>query len=281
MRSKNDNSYIDKAFEKESIMRKTKHSTQTVALAAALLLGVTLSAQASITLDLQESTLGQRASYGITASSTVGAGINNNEWIGIYQFASTGSERPTSPFWSMCLSPAGVLDNASHNYTSYSFSAGNPGSNPAAWAAGTQGDAGIQNAQYLWRLHSPTIISSGTAAQGTGLALAIYEALYDSTGYGTTAAGNGNFWLTSPLSGSIYNAYTAYLGALNGASSVANVTANQGSGNILRSTESGAGQDMIWNVTPVPEPTTMIAGALLLLPFGASTLRVLRKRQLA
>jgi hypothetical protein len=31
----------------------------------------------------------------------------------------------------------------------------------------------------------------------------------------------------------------------------------------------------------VPEPTTMIAGALLLLPFGASTLRVLRKRQVA
>ena len=31
----------------------------------------------------------------------------------------------------------------------------------------------------------------------------------------------------------------------------------------------------------VPEPATMIAGALLLLPFGASTLRVLRKRQTA
>jgi hypothetical protein len=31
--------------------------------------------------------------------------------------------------------------------------------------------------------------------------------------------------------------------------------------------------------TPVPEPTTMIAGALLLLPFGASTLRMLRKNR--
>jgi hypothetical protein len=31
-------------------------------------------------------------------------------------------------------------------------------------------------------------------------------------------------------------------------------------------------------LTPVPEPTTMIAGALLLLPFGASTLRILRRR---
>ena len=33
--------------------------------------------------------------------------------------------------------------------------------------------------------------------------------------------------------------------------------------------------------TPVPEPTTMIAGALLLLPFGASTLRMLRKSRAA
>jgi len=31
----------------------------------------------------------------------------------------------------------------------------------------------------------------------------------------------------------------------------------------------------------VPEPTTMFAGALLLLPFGASTLRILRRRQMA
>jgi len=32
---------------------------------------------------------------------------------------------------------------------------------------------------------------------------------------------------------------------------------------------------------PIGEPTTMIAGALSLLPFGASALRSLRKRQLA
>src|ERR1035441_4144653 len=34
-------------------------------------------------------------------------------------------------------------------------------------------------------------------------------------------------------------------------------------------------------VSMVPEPTTMIAGALLLLPFGASTLRILRKHRTA
>jgi len=219
--------------------------------------------------------LGQKATYGITASSTVGAGINNNEWIGIYQFASTGSDGPASPFWSTCLSPAGVLDSAPHDYSSLSFIAGSPGKNPAAWAAGVQGDAGIQNAQYLWRALAPTIIASGTAAQGTGLALAMYYALYDSTAYGAVDTASTRFQLTSPLSGDIYNAFATYLGALNPAS----VQANLGSGNILRSIENGAGQDLIWNVTPVPEPTTMIAGALLLLPFGVSTFRMLRKNR--
>jgi hypothetical protein len=41
---------------------------------------------------------------------------------------------------------------------------------------------------------------------------------------------------------------------------------------------SGNGFVGLANVTVVPEPTTMIAGALLLLPFGASSLRVLRRR---
>jgi hypothetical protein len=41
----------------------------------------------------------------------------------------------------------------------------------------------------------------------------------------------------------------------------------------------GAAQDQL--VMVVPEPTTMIAGALLLLPFGASTLRILRKNRTA
>jgi len=35
------------------------------------------------------------------------------------------------------------------------------------------------------------------------------------------------------------------------------------------------------DIVAVPEPTTVIAGALLLLPFGASTLRVLRKNRMA
>jgi hypothetical protein len=39
--------------------------------------------------------------------------------------------------------------------------------------------------------------------------------------------------------------------------------------------------DRQFQLTVVPEPTTLIAGALLLLPFGASTLRILRKQNRA
>jgi hypothetical protein len=39
-----------------------------------------------------------------------------------------------------------------------------------------------------------------------------------------------------------------------------------------------AGLIVAGTFTPVPEPSTVIAGALLLLPFGASALRVLRKK---
>jgi len=43
----------------------------------------------------------------------------------------------------------------------------------------------------------------------------------------------------------------------------------------------GANTYYIDSVVVVPEPTTIVAGALLLLPFGASTLRILRKQNRA
>jgi len=35
------------------------------------------------------------------------------------------------------------------------------------------------------------------------------------------------------------------------------------------------------SLTAVPEPTTILSGVLMLLPFGASTLRILRRKQVA
>jgi hypothetical protein len=49
----------------------------------------------------------------------------------------------------------------------------------------------------------------------------------------------------------------------------------------VRYLDNGIYQTADLKLDVVPEPTTMIAGALLLLPFGASTLRILRKRHTA
>ena len=38
---------------------------------------------------------------------------------------------------------------------------------------------------------------------------------------------------------------------------------------------------MIVTFAPIPEPSTILAGALLLLPFGISAIRIMRKRQIA
>jgi hypothetical protein len=43
----------------------------------------------------------------------------------------------------------------------------------------------------------------------------------------------------------------------------------------------GAFLPVTFSISQVPEPTTMVAGALLLLPFGASTLRMFRKTRTA
>jgi len=45
--------------------------------------------------------------------------------------------------------------------------------------------------------------------------------------------------------------------------------------------QDGGSQSGLNTYAPVPEPTTLVAGMLLLLPFGASTLRTLRKNRAA
>jgi hypothetical protein len=47
---------------------------------------------------------------------------------------------------------------------------------------------------------------------------------------------------------------------------------------VITLSNTGSGQDNASETLAVPEPTTMVAGAMLLLPFGASTLRGLRRK---
>jgi hypothetical protein len=122
------------------------------------------------------------------------------------------------------------------------------------------------------------------------LEFAVWTALYDSTGYGKLGAPNNWVAPTAQMgSASDPNStlywYNTYVNALISSG----LTHAVYTGNVLESTiadfpnspNSGGSQEFLLLGTPIPEPTTMIAGALLLLPFGASTLRILRRGRAA
>jgi hypothetical protein len=242
-----------------------------VAVAALLLCGA-VSSKANFNLTLGNTSL--RAEAGLTATLDGSPLVPSQDPIGIYSFtASANSDGIPSSFWSVCISPAGFQNWFPHEYSKETFAAAAPGLNPATaltWANG------IQNATYLWRSFSSGI-GDGQQAEGAALALAMYAALYNSTGLGVVdTSPTARFQVTGWQPG-VQAFYLADLAVLN----VTDVTAHQADGYVLvptNPTEYGSGQDFIFNSDPVPEPTTIIAGALLLLPFGASTLRILRRR---
>jgi hypothetical protein len=95
-----------------------------------------------------------------------------------------------------------------------------------------------------------------------------------------------DFFLDGPLTaypdGNYYNSFLLY--ANYGGPDLVLWLENIGSGSSpFVGTYPGVSGDAYVEVSgaAVPEPTTMIAGALLLLPFGASTLRILRKSRAA
>jgi hypothetical protein len=81
------------------------------------------------------------------------------------------------------------------------------------------------------------------------------------TGAANTASTEMNMWSTDGGEYGQPSGYYALWGGASGQSSTFNV---ESYGNLT--------------VTAVPEPTTIVSGVLMLLPFGASTLRILRRR---
>jgi hypothetical protein len=131
--------------------------------------------------------------------------------------------------------------------------------------------AAIQAAADIFYNHQG-VSTTGSTTDRAALQLAVWEALYDTTaGSSTLSFGTGRFTVSSGDSAAISEANT-WLGQVN---------ANARYTGFLLIPDNHTAQEMFYNVTPVPEPTTMIAGALLLLPFGASTLRILRKSRAA
>jgi hypothetical protein len=277
-------------------MRKSKLLVQSLALASAVVLGGSPSAWATVDMTFTWSGSLWQANYSATY-------INTADAIGIYAFNTSPAigvgNPPSSTFYSVCLSPAGLLNTDKHTYDVKPFGGGtgaNPGIYPSSWAWNGSGPNpqywGVQNAAYLWNTFGMKIVNN-TASAYTGnqssaaaaLEFAVWTALYNSIGYGQLGTPT-TYWAapTGQMDSTTRGFYTADLLALTSAgSSIPHYTGNilEGQGAITGGANSGQSQEFFMLGTPVPEPTTMVAGALLLLPFGASTLRFLRKNRAA
>ena len=215
------------------------------------------------------------------------------------------------------LSISGSVGGAPSGVNKVNFDDLTPGSSLAATATGPNGSVGVsftpdgqvaQNSSY--GVYAAPWLSGGN---GNGFAAGNLNQLngVDTTPYLTTGKGKVTLSFSSAqmylglLWGSVdtYNTLSFYSGGINGTpvgsvtgvNVVASPNGNQGQqgtlyvninstlpfDTVVASSSAYAFEfdNVAYNTTQVvPEPTTVLAGALLLLPFGASTIRNLRRK---
>jgi hypothetical protein len=181
-------------------------------------------------------------------------------------------------FYTFCTD-VGVNWKSSDTYTAVQFGDAGNGVNPD-W---TTMPGAIQNASYLYNQNIGSVTS---AAQYAGLQLAIWKVLYDTASDGTIANTSGtsaDLFANGNLLAKSFSS-TAMDDALN---YVKSINTARGDNTFLTYNDTwlkpddSASQGLLYNnlTTPVPEPTTVLAGVLLLLPFGLSTLRMVRRNR--
>ena len=207
--------------------------------------------------------------------------VDNNSESGILvggiELTANGQAVPGySDFTTVCTDLAGrIYLGSSYNFTVQSFS-GQAGLNPA-WGNNGSGQVdanaayqAINNAAYLFSAYQSSATSPGNWA---ALQLAVWKALYDTQENGTIDWTSPRFTVSTDPSGTDWSLAQTWL---NG------IPANRPSfaGYLLYPTDSSV-QEVLINVSPVPEPTTLAAGAILLVPFAASSSRFLARRSVA
>lgn len=170
-------------------------------------------------------------------------------------------------FTTVCLDLKGsLLLGSSYSFYREQFE-GQIGLNPN-WGAsyppvnGDEAYLAIQNAAHLYKTVSP-----GSAEQWAGLQLAVWSAIYNTDSGGEVTG----------VRFSVTGGNATAIDYANGLIRDLNRGEVEYAGYLLKPLNASA-QELLVGVTEVPEPSTMLAAALLLLPFGASAFRVLRKR---
>ena len=158
------------------------------------------------------------------------------------------------------------------------------------WGIPSDGSAGaeaIQNAAHLFYTYgqlTSTGIGLGTTTLKAALQLAVWEALYNTTTTGEIVTGSGaRFKVMGGADQAAINQANAWIAVLNGDVNNGNYGLD---GYLLTPSTSKHswytdGKPPQGLLIAVPEAPTVIAGALLLLPFAASTLKILRRKRAA
>jgi hypothetical protein len=239
-----------------------------------------------------------RAAYVNYVIGNGGLETFNITWDGTTENALAGGIKLTQPsasglghqgglpqtYFSVCTDIGGTLFlGYSYGYSQPQVFNGHNGVDPSwgtdnryALASAANAASAIQAAADIFYQHS-TVLTSGSLTDKAALQLAVWEALYDTT------AGSASYNLASGR----FSVNAGDLAARTEAQSwLSQVNASARYAGFLLIPDPVQqyglpGQEVFYNVSPVPEPTTMIAGALLLLPLGASLLRFPRQDRAA
>jgi hypothetical protein len=173
--------------------------------------------------------------------------------------------------------------------------------NTAAYLSGNSVDLAnaaqaIQNAAFIFNtfgnLTANSTGMSGTQQQLSAVQLAVWAVLYDTTANGQVNLGNGARFGVAGGDAAAISLMDSYIADLNNQANAGNfgITGYALVPNMAPNPQGNPDgeppQELLINGNdfdppPVPEPTTIIAGILLLLPFGASALRIIRRNKAA
>jgi hypothetical protein len=263
-------------------MAKLKQQCRNLGLAVAIGVGVN---QASATVSYQILNGGLEG-FNVTIDTTT---YNGALAGGIKIHKTAGDAGVPTDYVTLCTDIQGTLYLGNTYTYNKPTSFGNlNGVNPR-WGADnfgkTPGNANpasayeaIQNAAELYYNHF-SVLNGNSVTDKAALQLAVWSALYNTDATGAIVTTGKRFTFSGADSAAVNEANT-WLGQLTTATHDGAILypnpLNQNDG------EGEPPQELLMrsqDITPVPEPTTMIAGAFLLLPFGASALRFLRKNR--
>jgi len=221
-------------------------------------LAIASSATASITVTIDSVNPGGIVTLDVKDTGSGTANFDGGVYAGVYNLTVNGVATP-----SFCIDVAHdvYFGETFHDY-SYATLSDAPDT-----PAGPMGSAHAAVIEKLWAAYyGEATTGPNKAFYAAALQLAIWES------EGSASYGNNLGYTITASDYPGYSGITVEAGDM--LANLPHLTAEAG----LEALVSADGQSY---VVAVPEPTTLIAGALLLLPFGASTLRILRRNRAA